>query len=140
MTLTPGPIGYWIYSGITARWPSFALGLSEEARALANITATFSFTTLGFLAAIITILFAVSSTSAFKEYRREGYLDLLFFLYFFTLACLVITALLSLAAFSSALGGWGFRVLMMLFVNNIIQVSFITIIISNLVRTASHET
>lgn len=137
MTLTPGPISYLIYEFSVSKWPNLALGLAERSQALANIIASFSFTTLGFLAAIITILFAVASTPSFKVYARKGYLDLLFFLYFFTLFSLVVTAFVSLAIFSTAVGPWGIRVLLMCFVNNIIQVALITLVICNLARNAS---
>jgi hypothetical protein len=138
--LTPGPISYLIYEIGVSKWPGFALGLSEKAHALANLIASFSFTTLGFLAAVITILFAVASTPDFKSYVRKGYLDLLFFLYFFTLINLVFTAFVSLTIFSSAVGTWGLRLLLMSFVNNIIQVALITLVICNLARKASHST
>lgn len=138
--MTPGPVSYLIYDFGVSKWPAFALGLGEKSQALANLIASFSFTTLGFLAAIITILFAVASTPAFKSYVRKGYLDLLFFLYFFTIVSLIFTAFVSLTIFSSAVGAWGVRLLLMSFVNNIIQVALITLVICNLARKASHST
>jgi len=140
MTLIPGPISYLIYERSVTKWPNLALGLSDKSQALASIIASFSFTTLGFLAAIITILFAVTTTPSFKNYARKGYLDLLFFLYFFTLFSLVVTAFVSLGTFSSAVGPWGVRVLIMCFVNNIIQVALITLVICNLARNSSKTT
>jgi len=114
-----------------------ALGLYSRTQDLASIISGFSFTMLGFLAAIITILFAVVSSASFKRYSRVGYLDVLFFLYFFTLFCLVCTAFVSLIVFSSAIGYWGIRILIMLFVNNVVQIAIITSVICSLAKKAS---
>jgi hypothetical protein len=45
-----------------------------------------------------------------------------------------------LGTFSSAVGPWGVRVLIMCFVNNIIQVALITLVICNLARNSSKTT
>jgi len=99
--------------------------------------AGFSFSMLGVLAAVITIIFAVIDTESLKRYRRNGYLDLLFNLYLFTVISLVCTAFLSLYGFSSTPFVWMFRIMMMSFSNNLFQVMIVIFIITNITRRAS---
>jgi len=108
------------------------LGLSAESNSIAGIIAGFSFTMLGFLAAVITILFSVSGSKSYQRYRNAGNLEVFFFIYYLTLVCLVVTAGLSLVALSSLSEPWGIKVLLGSFANNIFQVFVITVIICNL--------
>lgn len=133
----PGPIAYLGYSLIISSCRSCAFALSNSAQAVANVTASFAYTMMGFLAAVITILFAVTSTHSFKKYASDGHLSVLFYFYFCTLFCLVITGVLSLLNYSNALDVWWFRALIMSFVNNLVQVFMVTAMISNLAHKAS---
>ena len=101
--------------------------------------AGFAFAMLGFLAAIITILFAFVHSETFKNYRRIGYLDILFYMYKLSIVCLIVTAALSLFGFASTNFILAFRLLLIFFVINLVQVAYITITISNLARNAGHE-
>jgi len=92
---------------------------------------------LGVLAALITIIFAVIDTESLKKYRRNGYLDLLFNLYIFTVISLVCTAFLSLYGFASTSFIWMFRIMMMSFSNNLFQVMIVILIITNITKRAS---
>ena len=94
---------------------------------------------LGFLAAIITMLFAFVHSEAFKKYKRQGYLDVFFFLYTLTIICLVVTSFLSLYGFSRTVFEWPFRIMLMFFGNSLIQVTLIAVVISNLAKKVSHE-
>jgi len=139
MTLLPGPITFLIYNEVVAVLPEYALSLSVEKKDISSLIASFSFTMLGFLAAIITILFAFVHSRVFVKYKTAGYLDLLFFLYLFTIVNLVFTAFLSIYGFSQNDFIWPFRLMLMSFENNLIQVALISIIISKLAHKASNE-
>jgi len=137
--LIPGPLAYLIYEWFSSIQPSFSLGLAAERKAISSIIASFSFTMLGFLAAVITILFTFAQSKTLRRYKDKGYLDLFFLCYFVTIVFLVITCFLALAGFSNTLYIWVFRVLIMSFVNNIMQIAILTLIIFNLARNASKE-
>ncbi|MCK5606624.1 hypothetical protein KAR91_32280 [Candidatus Pacearchaeota archaeon] len=104
------------------------------------MVAGFAFAMLGFLAAIITILFAFVHSETFKAYKRVGYLDILFYMYKVTILCLIFTAAMSLFGFASTDFIWPFRLMLIFFVINLFQVAYITITISNLAHKAGHET
>ena len=55
--------------------PSWSMSLIGQKNNIAVIVATFAFTMLGFLAAVITILFSFSRSSTFKKYKRKGHFD-----------------------------------------------------------------
>lgn len=135
--LLPGPVALMGYNLATNDNPALALALVLERKDISTLVAGFCFTMLGFLAAVITILFAFVHSETFKSYERVGYLDLLFFIYIFTIVNLMITALLSLYGFSSTTFVWPFRIMLMSFVNNLIQVGVITLSVANLARRAA---
>ena len=139
MTLIPGPVAYLIYRFVVKHLPDQALGLFQSREAIGNLVAGFSFSMLGFLAAVITILFAFVPSEAFQRYKRVGYLNVLFSLYTFTVVHLVITSIISLYSFSAAPFVWPFRLMIVFFVNSLVQVTLITFIINNLARNASQE-
>ena len=137
MSSLPGPLLYLIYQILSESFPSLSLALFLEKKDLSTLVAGFSFSMLGVLAAVITIIFAVIDTESLKRYRRNGYLDLLFNLYLFTVISLVCTAFLSLYGFSSTPFVWMFRIMMMSFSNNLFQVMIVIFIITNITRRAS---
>ncbi len=98
--------------------------------------AGFSYTMLGFLATIITILFIFTKTPNFEAYKRNGYLDILFTQYFLTVICLMLTAGMSVYGYSANPNPFPFRVMLMLFADNIIQIVLVTTIICNLARNS----
>lgn len=133
----PGPIAYLVYSIIVSNCTKCAFSLSASSQAIANITASFAYTMMGFLAAVITILFAVTSTRSFKKYAQDGHLSVLFYFYFWTLISLIVTGVLSLFNYSDGINVWWFRTLIMSFVNNLVQIVMVTAMISNLAHKAS---
>lgn len=133
----PGPIAYLAYSFIISNCSNCAFVLSDSAQAIASITASFAYTMMGFLAAVITILFAVTATLSFKKYAQDGHLSVLFYFYFWTLFSLIVTGVLSLLNYSDSINVWWFRALIMSFVNNLVQVVMVTAMISNLAHKAS---
>lgn len=117
----------------------FPIVLFPQRINISIVIATFSFTTLGFLAAIITVLFGLIHSVTFKKYKKKGYLELLFFVYWFSIANLLATFILALLNFSSRCLPVIFNIMLMSAMNNIVQISFITIIILNLVRKSSTD-
>jgi len=139
LTLMPGPLLYLIYSALVWLHPELALALLPARKEFAGLVAGFSFAMLGFLAGIITVLFAVTQSEAFRRYQRKGYLDVFFTLYRFAIFNLAVTALLAVTGFSHTPWVWAFRFMGMSFVNNIVQVVAIAYIISSLAKQA-HDT
>ena len=140
MMLIPGPIGLASYELIQRGYPFFGLGLAAERTAIAQVVSGFAFTMLGFLAAVITILFSFTQTAAFRRYKRNGYLNLFFFCYFFTVASLVVTSFLAMGNFSNLHHGKLFLAMLANFVNNIVQIGLLTLVLCNVARSASAET
>ncbi len=101
--------------------------------------ASFAYTMLGFLAAVITLLFVFTNTENYAAYKRKGYLRIFFHGYFITIASLLVTAFLSLYGFSQVKNVFAFEMLLMSFSNNLIQVFIITFIICNIARNSSGE-
>ena len=118
----------------------YVMTLFEQKNNIAVILATFAFTMLGFLAAVITILFSFSKSGSFAKYKRMGHLDVFFSIYYFAIICFIFTfstALLALAGSNS--GIWPMRLSLMSTVNNLVQISLLTVIIVNLCRRAMNE-
>lgn len=138
-TLIPGPILYKIYNAICSQNVNFVIGLAKQRVNISIVIATFSFTMLGFLAAIITVLFGVTKSQAFQQYRRKGYFDLLIFVYWFAILNLVATFILSILGFSNNFFPLLFKSMLMSTVNNIFQLCIITFIILGLVRKSANE-
>ena len=136
--LMPGPILWLLYNLITDQWPNLQLGLAGQSTIIATIVASFAVTMLGFLAAIVTILFSVSGSRAFRRYKQKNYLNNFFISYYVTLISLLVTAAWSLLALSSLISAWGVKVLLALFANNLVQLAMVITPIFNLVRI-SHE-
>lgn len=93
---------------------------------------------LGFMAAIITILFSVVNSPNFKEFKDRGYLSVFFVGYFSCILTLMVTALLSVYGFSGGRHLWQHHALLISFVDSLWQVLMVTIIISNLARKSIH--
>ncbi|PWN56199.1 hypothetical protein DEH80_07960 [Abyssibacter profundi] len=94
---------------------------------------------LGFLAAVITILFNFTQTSSFRRYKRRGYLDIFLFCYFLTVASLIITSFLALGNFSHLHHGYLFSAMLASFANNIMQIGLLTFVLCNVARSAAKE-
>ncbi len=65
---------------------------------IAPILASYSFTILGALVAILALLFAVVDARFFKSFSNKGYLDLFFHLVFADAAYLIGTFIFSMAS------------------------------------------
>lgn len=125
------------YHLLSERFPRLSLALFLERKEISTLIAGVSFSMLGVLATLITIIYAVIDTESLKRYRRNGYLDIVLNFYVFAVISLVCTAFLSLYGFASTSFVWMFRIMMMSFSNNIFQVMIVIYIIMNITKSAS---
>lgn len=72
--LVPGPLCYLLYRLIINGDSSIAIGFIDSPVNLAIVLATFAFTMLGFLAAIIALMFTVATSRVMKIYKDKGYM------------------------------------------------------------------
>lgn len=75
---------------------SFLPEVQAKRETISPVVASFAFTTFGFLATIITILFGLSDRAYFIHYEREGLLSHLLFFYLTIILTLFGTFILSL--------------------------------------------
>lgn len=134
--LLPGPLTLLAYNTLISRNIIAPLALFAARKDLASMIAGFSYTMLGFLATIITILFTFTSSESYAAYKRNGYLSVLFACYFETIAFLMLTAFLSLYGYSSLKTSTPFILMMMSFVNNMAQILIVATIIYNFAGNA----
>lgn len=137
--LMPGVIVWWVYEVIIYYFPEVALGLSAKRTDIATLVAGFAFSMLGFLATIITVLFAFTQSATFARYRRRGYLQVFFFCYFLTIVSLVVTSFFAVMNFSNAFYWLPFHLMMIGFVDSLWQVAILTFILCNIARRAVSE-
>jgi hypothetical protein len=110
-----------------------------EVRTLATIVAGFSFTMLGFLAAIAAFLFSLQKYRFFKRWVEDRNADVFFTLFKVAFICLFVTFGCSLIVFTSQAMGLAFKAMMMSVTNNILQLGVITIIIVDKLAKARQE-
>jgi len=128
------------YHMVIKHYPEYALGLSDNKTDLSNMIMSFAFTMLGFLAAIITLLFGFTDKEIYKKFKRKGYLSLLFWLYYCTIFSLFVTVFLAMFGYSKNTNlTMPFNLMMISFVVNIVQIAMLTISISNLTHRAGNE-
>ncbi|MDW2170135.1 hypothetical protein R7Z48_11920 [Vibrio sp. 1567] len=108
----------------------------KEVRTLATVVAGFSFTMMGFLAAIAAFLFSLQKYRFFKRWIQDGYSEIFFTLFKVTFACLFITFGCSLFVFTSQAVGFAFKLMMMSVINNILQLGVVTLVIMDKVAKA----
>lgn len=137
--LLPGPLLWLGYSYLIDAYPDFSLSLFPEKVNVAIITATFSFTMMGFLAAVITILYTFSGSNNFKRYAQKGHLDNFFFVYFLAILTLCFAFGVSLLSLGQKESTWLLKFGVALTTNSLIQTAFLTIIIVNVARHAILE-
>lgn len=104
---------------------------------VAVILATFAFTMLGFLAALITILFTFSQSKSFKRYKDKGYLDQFFYNYYVTIICLMITFMAALLTLAGQNGVTSMLIAVVFMINNLIQIFLLTFTIINLCKSST---
>lgn len=108
----------------------------KEVRTLATVVAGFSFTMMGFLAAIAAFLFSLQKYRFFKRWIQDGYSEIFFTLFKVTFACLFVTFGCSLFVFTSQAVGFAFKLMMMSVINNILQLGVVTLVIMDKIAKA----
>lgn len=132
--LAPGPILLVIYKTLRDREITDPLLIYANKKDLANMIAGFSYTMLGFMATVITILFAFTKSANFEAYKRKKYLSVFFSGYYICIFSLVVTAFLSLYGYSSADHVCAHYALLVSFANNLWQIFLLTVIICNIAK------
>jgi hypothetical protein len=130
----PGPILLVVYKALKDREITDPLLVYANKKDLANMIAGFSYTMLGFMATVITILFAFTKSANFEGYKRKKYLSVFFAGYYVCILSLVITAFLSIYGYSSVGHVKAHYALLISFVNNLWQIFIITVIICNIAK------
>jgi hypothetical protein len=102
-----------------------------DIRTLATIIAGFSFTMLGFLAAMATFLFSLQKYKFFKRWLEDGNAEVFFYFFKITIVCLFVTFSASLITFTTQGQHLFFKIMMMFVINNILQLSIITLVLVN---------
>ena len=96
---------------------------------LATITGAFSFTMTGFLAAMATMMFAISGKTEYKEWVRIGYGKLLVEIYLISLICLGVTFFASISVFFTEFKLIPLKLAISMLFTNLFQISLCTMII-----------
>ena len=117
---------------------SWSVGFTDI-RTLATIVAGFSFTMLGFLAAMATFLFSLQKYRFFKRWLEDGNSEVFFTFFKVTIACLFITFAASLITFTTQVQIMAFRIMMMSVVNNIFQLAIISLVLVNKISIMRSE-
>ena len=115
------------------------MSLFEQKNNVAAISSSFAINMVTILLAVIAIVFSFYGSGAFKKYRRKGYLDVVFFLYFFTIVSLFMTLIFSILSHANHHGALFMRLSMMAFIDNLVQIGCIIFIIIKLSRKAMDE-
>lgn len=140
ITLLPGPLLLFLYKkAISQEWIEPLL-LFQNKKDVATMISSFSYTMLGFLVAMITVLLAFTHTEAYKKYSRLGYLNVFILIYCICVASLIATSILSIFGYSGQNFPTVFNWMMAMFVNDLVQILIISLIIGNVVRRAQSET
>lgn len=130
----PGPALWKLYKWAISYDSSLSLSLNGQKSNLSVILATYSFTMLGFLAAVIAVLLSFSQSRTFKKYKQNSYLDVFFIVYFLCIITLAITFLFSILSLSSAPTSFFMHGAVATAINSIVQVAVITTVIINICR------
>lgn len=132
MISIPGPILFVIYKVTGHKLP-----FSPDEKNLVLLIATFCFTMMGFLAAGISFLFSFRRNPFFDRYEERGHLSNFIFFYHMALLWLFITFIFSIIYFS--LNGYTacLSLIVVSFINNLVQILFIGIILYNVIHESS---
>jgi len=133
---SPGPLVFLCYLTLIKYFPQYSISIYPQKQTVAVILATFAFTMLGFLAAVIALMFTATKSQAFNMYNKRGYLETFFFVYYMVIISLIITFLLSIFSLAVSFEPWLLRVAVMSTINNLVQIVLVTFIIVNMVDKA----
>jgi hypothetical protein len=125
-----------IYKTLTSYNIDLSLSLYANRKELAAIIASYAFTMLGFLAAVIAILLNFSQSRSFKNYKKNKYLDVFFIIYFYCIITLALTFLSSLMSLSANSAQLFMRGALALSINSMAQVLIISLAIISICKKA----
>ncbi|MDN3697788.1 hypothetical protein QWY97_10565 [Vibrio cortegadensis] len=113
--------------------------LVEQKTNIAIILATFAFTMMGFLAAVITIFFSFAKSRTFKKFSREGRFGVFFTTYYYCIISLALTMCFALVTLGKGTSIWAMQTALITTVNSLFQICLITFTIINLSKRAMKE-
>lgn len=133
MMLVPGPAICLVYK-LLANYYGYRFGFSEQVINLSIVVSSFSFTMLGFVATVVTLITVMEDRFHFKRYRKKGYLETFFHIYFITIGNLFATFVVSIFNFALHRPRILFDLMMALCINSLIQTFLVGAIIFNLLK------
>lgn len=133
-TLIFGPTLYLVYAWLTSNGYITPLALAGSRARLAELLASFSFTMLGFLATLITILFMTSDSDVMRKYRRGGYHKVLVSLLAGALVSLSVTFVAAIVAAADHTPVVWFQVSISMAFSGMVQVVLTALATLNLAR------
>ena len=138
MSLAPGPLIYLIYK-YGWHFTGKRLGLTNYSKDITLLFATFSFTMLGVLATIVTILVALSDKLHFRTYRHNNHLDEFWLIYALGMICLFSTFMLAVINLAKNAFQCIFDLMVVGFIDSVWITSCITVIVINVLRHTLKE-
>lgn len=123
-----------MYAWATSNGHVAPLALAGSRARLAELLASFSFTMLGFLATLITILFMTSDSDVMRKYRRGGYHKVLVSLLAGALVSLSVTFVSAVVAAADHTPVVWFQVSISMAVSGMAQVVLTALATLNLAR------
>ncbi|MFB2846091.1 hypothetical protein ACE1BG_07365 [Aeromonas veronii] len=137
LTVLFGPF-LWVIFALVEHFSSFSF-VFQFPRTLTTIIAAFSFTMLGFLAAIATYFFSLQKYRFFKRWVNDGNASVFFTLFYISIVCLFITFTFCLLVFSKVAMSLFFKLMLVSVTNNIFQLFLITTFVMNMVSRSNSE-
>lgn len=125
-----------IYRSIAYAFPQMRLALVSKSDVIAPVIISSSVTLLGFLAALITILFGITDGQHFSRFKKKRYLEVLLNVYLCAILVLIFSCIFAFMAFSEYHSSILFPAMIITALSGYSQVAIVTLIILNLVRKA----
>lgn len=127
-----GLISYLVYEYLIKNL--HVLALFKNHKEISSAVLGACFTLLGFIAALIALLFGITDKDKFKAYKRAGYLKVLLWIYYLSIFSMLLTVFLGFISFSeNKETAFSFILMLISFIANVFQVILITFGITNIV-------
>lgn len=128
-----------MYSLIIGYFPDLSLSLYPERKQIAQIIAAFSFTMLGFLAALIGIMFTNTASRSFTKYRKSGSLTVFLCVYFGALVFLMLDFIFAILSLSDAAPAFFMRISIAMTIGSFLHILTIAAAVLFSTINSSHE-
>lgn len=137
--LIPGVLVNFGYAYLSRQF-GFSFSFFENKEDLGVVLTSFSFTMLGFLAAILALLFVATNTNKFKKYRQDGFFSILLALFFIVIFLHALTFFVSLLLLTN----FPYQLLVIkvsigMAINNFVQIAIISWAIVKLIVESMSE-